>query len=106
MLQCGPYVFKHGHVRENCRYLERSDNTAACGLRRFLVGDVCAVKGDAAIRGRQKLRQQVEKRGFASAVGTDQCMNMSALNFQIHIVDGDESFELFTQAARFQNELN
>ena len=70
------------------------------------MGDVCAVEGNAAIRGWQELRQQVEKRGFASAVGTDQCMDVSALDFQIHIVDGDESLELFTQAARFQNELN
>ena len=105
-MQCGSHIFKHSHVRENCRYLKRPDNTAARGLRRLLVGDVYAVEGNVAIRGRQKLREQVEKRGFASAVGTDQCMDMSALDFQIHIVDGDESLKLFTQAARFQNELN
>ena len=70
------------------------------------MGDVYAVEVNAPIRGRQKLREQVEKRGFASAVGTDQCMDMSALDFQIDIIDGDKSFELFTQAARFQNELN
>jgi hypothetical protein len=33
-------------------------------------------------------------------------MDMSALDFQVHIVHGNESLELFTQAARFQNELN
>ena len=70
------------------------------------MGDVYAVEGDAAMRGRQELRQQIKKRCFASAIGTDQCMNMSALDFQIDIVYGDKSFELFTQAARFQNELN
>ena len=70
------------------------------------MGDVNAVEGDTAMRGRQELGQQVEKRGFASAVGAYQGMNMSALDFQIHIVHGDESLELFTQAACFQNELN
>ena len=70
------------------------------------MGDVDAVEGDTASRGWQKFGQQVEKRGLACAVGADKCMDMSTLDLQVHIVHGYEPLELFTEAARFQNELN
>jgi hypothetical protein len=70
------------------------------------VGNVNAIERDAAMRGRQELGQQIEKGGFTSAVGADQCMDMSALDLQIHVIDGNEPLELLAQAAGFQNELD
>ena len=33
-------------------------------------------------------------------------MNMPALDFEVHIVDGNESLEFLGQAARFKNEIH
>ena len=33
-------------------------------------------------------------------------MNVSALDLQVHVIDGNESLELFTQSTRFKNEFS
>ena len=67
--------------------------------------DVHTIKRDAAARWRQELGQQIKECGFTCTVGTNQRMDVPALNFQIHIINSDESLEFFAQIARFKNEF-
>ena len=105
-LQRGAHVFQHGHVREYRRNLERANDAATRGFGRLLMGDVNPVEGDDAACRCQKLREQVEKRGFASAIGPDQGMDVPALDFQVNLADRHKAFELFGEALRFKNELS
>jgi hypothetical protein len=93
-------------VRENSRNLEGPDDTPACGLRWFLLRDVVAIEDNAAGRWRQEFGEQVEKRGFARAVGADQRMDVATLDLQVHVVDRDKAFELFGQTACFKNGID
>ena len=101
-LQADAHVFEHRQMREHRRDLERADDAAARDLRRLFARDVDAVEVDAAARGLEKLREQVEARGLARAVGADQRMDAAALHFQAHVVDGDETLELLNEIARFE----
>src|SRR5665811_2367867 len=56
--------------------------------------------------GVQKFGQQVKESGFARTIGTNQRMDMAALNFQVDPVDRHESLEFLGQSARFKNELH
>jgi hypothetical protein len=90
---------------EYSRNLERTDDTATSDLRGAFASDVDAVEDDLSCGGFQELREQVEAGRFARAVGADQCVDGAATHAQVHAVDGGEAFELFCQAASFQNRI-
>ena len=47
----------------------------------------------------KKLGQQVENRGLAGAIGSDQGVDLCMMHVQIDIVDGGEAQEILTEAA-------
>src|SRR5690606_34482204 len=98
-LQAQTHVLQHAQVREHRGDLERADHAAARDLCRPLARDVHAVEHDGA-RGRlQELGQQVEAGRLARPVGTDQRMDASTPDGQIHIADRREALELLGQVA-------
>src|SRR5471030_1924934 len=90
---------------EYSRNLKRADDTATSDLRGAFAGDVDTVEDDLSCGGFQELGEQVEAGRFTRAVGADQCVDGAATHAQIHPVDGGEAFELFYQAAGFQNRI-
>jgi hypothetical protein len=50
---------------------------------------------------RQKFGEQVEHSGFASAVGADQRVNGTTLDFQIHAINRNEAFEFACELLGF-----
>ena len=65
--------------------------------------DILTFIFDSAARRRQKFREQVEAGSLACAVRPDERVNRAALNFEIHIADGDKAREFFRQIFRFEN---
>ena len=63
--------------------------------------DVNTVECDGSARRVQELGQQVKKSCFSGAVGADQRMNVTALDSQVDVIDGDKALEFFGEAARF-----
>jgi hypothetical protein len=55
--------------------------------------------------GRQKLGEQIEKGRFACAIGANECMNVTAFNFEVDLIDSYEAFKFLRQSTRFKNEL-
>jgi hypothetical protein len=69
------------------------------------LGNVYPIEGNAALGGRQKFGEQVEKGRFTCTIGADEGVNVTAFNFEINLIDGHEAFELFGQSTRFKDEL-
>ena len=70
------------------------------------MGNVNAVEYDAAQGRRQKFGQEVKKRRLARPVGTNQRMNVAALDLQVNLVDGNKPFEFLGQTACLENSIN
>jgi hypothetical protein len=91
-------------VGKNSGNLEGTNHAHARDLRGPGGSDVLFIEQDLARSGDQELGQQVEASRFAGAIGTDQGVDMATLDFQIHIINGRESFELLGQIPCFQDE--
>jgi hypothetical protein len=50
----------------------------------------------------EELGQQIEKRGLAGAIGTDQGVNLAPLHLQVDVADRDKSLEFLGQVSRFE----
>src|ERR1700689_3063163 len=92
-------------MREHGRNLERADDAAARDLRRLLRRDVAAVVQNAPAAGGQEPGKQVEYRGLAGAVGSDQRVDGSPFNFKVHVADSGKTLELLAQPLRLENDV-
>ena len=104
-LQAQAHVFQKREVGKHRRDLERADHAPPRDLRRTLACDVMPVEPDDTRRGFEELGQQVETRGLARAVGTNQRMDGAPANRQVHIAHGGKALELFGQAGGFENDV-
>src|SRR5262245_42712596 len=102
-LQRDPDVLEHGEVREHRRDLKRADNAAPRDLRRPLGGDVVPVIDDPALGRREELGEEIEDRGLASAVRSDQSVDASSSDLQVDVAYGDEALELLGEVAGFED---
>lgn len=59
--------------------------------------DVFVVEENFAARGNQKFGHPIEDRFLARTVGSDERVNLSALNLQVNAINGDKAFELFDE---------
>src|SRR5260370_7124943 len=90
-------------MRKYGRDLEGSSHPAACDLCRILLGDVAALEPDGSAGWRYKFRQQIENGSFTGAVGTNEAVDASLADLQVHVAHGDEPLELFDQVPRLEN---
>lgn len=61
--------------------------------------DVFVVEENCSARGDQKFGQKIEDRYLAHTIGSDERVNLSALDLQVNAIDGDKSFELFDEVS-------
>ena len=102
-LQADAHILQHRKTRKRRGNLKRAHDAAPRNLRGFFTGDINAIEMDRARRRRVKMREQIEGRGLARAIGPDQRMDRAALDLEINVADGDEAFELFGEPTRFED---
>lgn len=61
---------------------------------------------NAALRRRQEFCEHIKTRCLSSAVRSDQRMDRAGPNAQIHVIDGEEAAELFSQPYCFQDRIS
>src|SRR5215212_8910591 len=100
-----PYVLQRGQMRKHRRYLERAYQAKTRYVCRRHRRDILSLVEDLAGRRLQELGKQIEARGFAGPVRTDQRMDAAAPNPKLDIANSEESRELLGQSAGLENEL-
>ena len=90
-------VVEDGEVIEEADVLERPRDAQAGHAVGGQVGDVLAVELDRAGRRRHHAREQVEQRGLASPVGTDDAMDGARRQAQVVVGQRDEPAEALRQ---------
>src|SRR4051794_23794885 len=93
-LQRHANVLQRGQMRKYRRDLERAHQTEPRHVGGRHRGDVLALVQYLAGRGFQEFREQVEARGLAGPVRTNQRMNAATADLEIDIADGEKPREL------------
>src|SRR5205807_4280646 len=83
---------------ERPRDLERAPNTEVDDAVGRQPGDLAPLEADGAGVRRQGPGQHVEDRALAGAVGADQAEDLSRLDTERHVADGDEAAESLRQS--------
>src|SRR5882724_8121416 len=99
------HVLKDREVRKHRRNLEGPRQPQPRDRGRTGTRDLAAVVEDLAAGRGKKVREQIEARGLARAVGADQGVDASAPDLEADAADGDETLELLGQAPRFENDI-
>src|ERR1700755_276404 len=92
-------------MRKHRRNLERAHEAKPRHIGRRECGDILPLVKNLAGGGLQKLGQQIEARGFAGPIRTDQRMNAATADFETDIANGKEAREFLGQSVGFENEL-
>ena len=90
-------VLAQRHRLEEARDLEGARDAERCDLLGGPAGDVLAVEQDGAGRRREEAGEQVEERGLARSVGSDEGVDRAAGDRQVDLRDGAETAELLGQ---------
>src|SRR4029079_13701173 len=90
--------FQHGEMREQADVQERARDTPDRALGGPRIIDRLAFEAYAPAIDGQHAGDEIEKRRLASAVGTDQRMDVAAGHAHAHLVEGVEAAEPFGQA--------
>ena len=96
-------VFRHRQVVEQADVLERPGDARPVHLRRGHAVGVLAVQQDGARRGLIHLGQQVEHRGLAGAVGSDEPGDLRAADGQVKVFHGLQAAEGHAQPHALQH---
>jgi len=95
-------------VVEHCRRLEQFDVLKGAGdaqmgdARAGQAGDILPLEQDAALRGVEHPRHQVQHRGLARAVRADHRQHLAGVDRQADIRDGPQPAEMQREAVQFQ----
>ena len=89
---------QHRQMREQADVLERARDAAQRAPRGARVGDDVALEGDLPAIGREHAGHQIEERGLAGAVRSDQRMDVAARDLHAQIVQRIEAAEALAQA--------
>src|SRR5262245_42855400 len=95
-------VLQHRHVLKQRRQLKGTHQTTRHDLMRFEAGNLLAIEGDGARRGRQKTAQQVETGGLASSIWTNQGDDFPLSDAEIDTVDSCQATEVLGEMVCFQ----
>src|SRR5262249_41809008 len=97
------HVLEHGQVRKHRGDLERAYQAHARYRSGTRAGDVVALVHDAAARGLEEVRQEVEAGRLPGAVRADEGVDAAAVDLEVDVLDRDETPELLGQLACFKN---
>ena len=95
-------VLVDGEPREDVRHLEASREAAARDAEGALARDLLAFQPDRAARGPQPPAHQVEERGLARAVGTDDRVPLAARHRERDAADDRGRAEALVQVAKLE----
>src|SRR5258708_23811018 len=104
-LERDAHVFQHGEMGEYGRNLKRAHEAEPRHIGRRQGRDVFALVDDAAVRGLEKLGEQIEARGLAGAVRADQGMYGAARDLQVDAAYGHEPGEVFGEILGLEDDL-
>ncbi len=99
------HVPEHGQAREDVGDLEGARDSLAADLVRGLAPDVLALEQDPPLVGLQVAGDQVEKRGFAGAVRTDDGDEVARVHPELGPVHGLEIPKGFAEGLNLQHRL-
>ena len=91
-------IFDDGEAGEFLRDLERAGEAHMAALMHGKPGDVAAFEQDAAGARHEPAGDHVEERRLAGAIGADEAGDAAAVDFEAHIIDGDEPAETHRHA--------
>jgi hypothetical protein len=92
------HVLEHGHLLEQPQVLERARDAAQRGAARIDAGERLAAQLDRAGVGREVAGDQVEQRGLAGAVRTDQRGDDAGRQVEVDVVRRDHAAEALVDA--------
>src|SRR5438477_1702513 len=93
------HVLEHGESREDVGALEGPPDAQPAEIVRRHARDVAAVERDVPAIGTQMTGDQVEERGLAGAVGSDDGADRAARHAERHAGDGHEAVEALGEIA-------
>src|SRR6185295_12658121 len=97
------YVIQHRHARKQSNVLKRARDAARGDLIRTQTVDALTVEVNRAGRRLVDAGEQVEDRGLARAVGTDETVDLALLHGHIQLVDGAQTAEANRRLISLQN---
>ena len=95
-------VVEHRHVAEQAQVLERASQTHARNLVGRHADNLTARKHDGAALGRDDARENIQQRGLARTVRSDQRMHMAGANLDVDIVGRHHTTVGFVQAVTLE----
>jgi hypothetical protein len=104
-LQRDPHILERGQMREHRRNLERAHQAKARHISRRQCRDILSLIENLAGGRPQEFGEEIETRGFAGPVWTDQRVNAALADPEIDIANGKEACEFLGQSMGFENEL-
>ena len=96
------YIVQNRHVIEQTDVLEGTGHAGLADQVRALAGDILAVQDDIAFGGGIHTGEHVEYGGLTGAVGADQTVQMTFLDFQVKLCNRLQAAEGNAQVAYFQ----
>jgi hypothetical protein len=64
-----------------------------------------AIEQNGPARGNQEFGEEVEKRGLAGPVGSNQGVDLASANANGYVIDGHKALELFDEPTCLQNDV-
>src|SRR5690606_13161410 len=95
-------VVEERRVEQQVRVLERARDAAAAVVEGARPGEVHAAEPDGARRGPLEAGDQVERRGLAGAVGTDEPEDLAGSDREAEVADGLQAPEALAEALDLQ----
>ena len=99
------HVVRDRHAQEWAHDLEGPADAGLTELMRLAARHVAPVEENFAGAGPQESVQQVEQRGLAGAVGTDDSKDLVSPQFEADVLDGFQSAEGTRQVADLENDI-
>jgi len=96
-------VVEHAQIREQADILEGAGDAGLAGLHRIQLRHVLAAEPDGSAGRLVDLRQHIEDRRLAGAVGADQTVDLLILHFEVQVVHGGQAAEVNAQIPDFQD---
>ena len=103
-MQTDQHVVEHTHVREKLEVLECAPNAKLADLARPAACDVLAQEFDAPPIRYHNTRQNIEQRGLASAVGSDQGVHVPGTQLDTDVVRRHDTTISLVEAGRAQHD--
>ena len=101
-MQADLNILERGHLAEQLEVLKGATNSSACALGRRMLRDIPRAKAQRPAADPIHSGNQIEQRGLAGAVGSDQAVHACAARREVNGIDGQQAAEASAHAARLE----